>query len=107
MLCELILMKKMRSQHTIILYIIEKSSLNYPLLPLDMALRFTLRDSSYSCLEQISMVPKIFKLLVQLYSQPFLYRYSMQRQNYNDNLNVTKPFFMMWQLRRNYAWTLH
>ena len=45
------------TQHTIISYKIQKTSLNYPHLLPDLALRLTLNGSNYS--EQISMVPKM------------------------------------------------
>ena len=49
------------SQHTIIIWKIEKTSLNYIHLPPDLALWLTLSGSSYQCLEQIYMVPKMFE----------------------------------------------
>ena len=51
------------TQHTIILQKMEKTFLDYFHLPSDLALWLTLSGSSYPCLEQISMVPKMFEPL--------------------------------------------
>ena len=51
------------TQHTIIIWKLEKTILNYPHLPPDLALWLTLSGSNYPCLEQISMVPKMFEPL--------------------------------------------
>ena len=51
------------TQHTIILQKMEKTFLNYFHLPSDLALWLTLSGSNYPCLEQISMVPKMFELV--------------------------------------------
>ena len=44
-------------------YRIENSSLNCPHLPTDPELGLTISCSNYPCLEQISMVPKMFEPL--------------------------------------------
>ena len=51
------------TQHTIIVYKIEKISLNYRYLLLELVPCLTLSDSNYPCLERISMVPKMFEPL--------------------------------------------
>ena len=51
------------TQHTIIVWKIEKTSLNYRQLPPDVAPSLTLSDLNYTYLEQVSMVPKIFEPL--------------------------------------------
>ena len=42
---------------------ISKTFLNYPHISPDLALCLTISSSNYSCLEQISMVQKMFELL--------------------------------------------
>ena len=49
------------TRHTFIVWKIEKISLNYRHLLPDLAPRLTLSGSNYPCLEQISMVPDMFK----------------------------------------------
>ena len=49
--------------HTIIVYKIEKSSLNYSHLLPDLATWLILSSSNYSCLKHFSMVPKMFEPL--------------------------------------------
>ena len=51
------------TQHTIILKKIEKTSLIHPRLPLDLVLWLTISGSNYPCLEQNSMVQKMFEPL--------------------------------------------
>ena len=51
------------TQHTIILWKIEKISLNYRYLLPDLASYLTLSSSNYPYLEQSSMVPKMFEPL--------------------------------------------
>ena len=51
------------TQHTIILWKMEKTFLDYFHLPSDLALCLTPSGSNYPCLEQISMVPKMFEPL--------------------------------------------
>ena len=51
------------TQHTIILWKMEKTFLDYFHLPSDLALRLTISGSNYPCLEQISKVPNMFELL--------------------------------------------
>ena len=51
------------TQHTTNIQKIGKTSLNYTHLPADLALLLTLCGSNYSCLEQSSMVLKMFGLL--------------------------------------------
>ena len=50
-------------QHTIIIKKIEKSLLNHRHLLPDQAPWLTFSGSNYPCLEQISMVPKMFEPL--------------------------------------------
>ena len=51
------------TQHTIIVYKIEKISLNYRYLLPELVPWLTLSGSNYPCLERISMVPKMFEPL--------------------------------------------
>ena len=53
------------TQHTIISYKIEKTSLNYmyPQSPPDLVLWFNLSGSNYPCLQQISNISKMFEPL--------------------------------------------
>ena len=51
------------TQHTIILWKIEKTYLNYPRLPPDLAVGLTLSGSNFPFLEQFSMVLKMFEIL--------------------------------------------
>ena len=51
------------TQHTIISLKMEKTFLDYFHLPFDLAQWLTRSGSNYSCLEQISMVPKMFEPL--------------------------------------------
>ena len=51
------------TQHTIILQKIEKTSLNYPYLPSDLALWLTLSSLNCLRLEQIALVPNMFEPL--------------------------------------------
>ena len=51
------------TQHTIIVYKIEKISLNYRYLLPELVPWLTLSCSNYPCLERISMVPKMFEPL--------------------------------------------
>ena len=51
------------TQHTIIVYKIEKISLNYRYLLPELVPRLTLSGSNHPCLEQFSMVPKMFEPL--------------------------------------------
>ena len=53
----------MSTQNTIISQKIEKTSLNYSHLSPDLVLQLTHSGLNYPCLEQIFMVPKIFKLM--------------------------------------------
>ena len=49
------------TQHLIIIH--RNDIMNYPHLPTDLVLRLTLSGSNYSCLNQISMVPRMFEPL--------------------------------------------
>ena len=51
------------TQHTIIVYKIEKISLNYRYLLPELVPWLTVSGSNYPCLERISMVPKMFEPL--------------------------------------------
>ena len=81
----------------------EKTFLDYFHLPSDLALWLTLSGSNYPCLEQISMVPKIFEpwkfecilFMVSLENVYFIFL------NYEICFDADCKILSIWQVRHD------